>query len=81
MPGVDFGDVAQDPGTQAEAVDRQAVALHGRLAFGGADQIVPDVPAGPRARRLHHFMQVEERLGTRARHRFISPWNPGTGSF
>ena len=63
---VDLGDVAQHARPERNLVERHAVAAHGRLGLGGADDIVPGVLIEVRARLAHELVKVLELLAARA---------------
>ena len=62
---VDLGDIAQHARAERDLVQRHAVAAHGGLGLGGADDIVPGVLVEVGARLAHELVQVLERLGAR----------------
>ena len=57
---VDLGDVAQHARPECNFVERHAVAAHGGLGLGGADDVVPGVLVEVGAGFAHEFMQVLE---------------------
>ena len=64
--GVDPGDIAQHARPERDLVERHAVAAHGGLGLGGADDIVPGILVEVGARLAHEFMQVLELLAAGA---------------
>ena len=64
--GVDLGDVAQHPRPECDLVQRHAVAAHGGLGLGGADDVVPGILVEVGARLADEFVQVLEFLGAGA---------------
>ena len=57
---IDLGDIAQHARTECDLVERHAVAAHGGLGLGGADDIVPGVLVEPGARLADEFVEVLE---------------------
>ena len=55
-----LGDVAQDAGAEGEAVEGEAVAAHGGLGFGGADEVVPGSLGQVLSGALDDFFVAEE---------------------
>ena len=58
--GIDLGDIAQHPRPERDLVQRHAVAAHGGLGLGGADDVVPGILVEVGAGLAHEFMQVLE---------------------
>ena len=63
---IDLGDVAQHPRPERDLVQRHAVAAHGGLGLGGADDVVPGILVEVGARLADEFVQVLEFLGAGA---------------
>jgi hypothetical protein len=57
---IDLRDVAQHPRPKGDGIQRQSVALVGRLGFGRAHQIVPMLGRQGGARRRHEFMEDQD---------------------
>ncbi len=58
--GVGAVDVAQNARAKRQRVEREAVASHGGLGLGAADQVVPDVAVEFGARHRHELVQIVE---------------------
>ena len=63
---IDLRDVAQHARAERDLVERHAVAAHGRLGLGSADDIVPGVLIEPGAGFLHEFVEILEFLAAGA---------------
>ena len=81
---IDLGDVAQHPRPERDLVQRHAVAPHGGLGLGGADDVVPGVlvEIGPRlARRIRAGSGIPQLLAPSSavaagRMRVLRSWYP-----
>ena len=75
---VDLGDVAQHARPERDLVERHAVAAHGGLGLGGADDVVPGILVEVGARPADQFVQVLELLAAGAE---FDRWRWDAGRF
>jgi hypothetical protein len=70
---VDLDGVAQHARPEGDTVQRLAVAPHGRLALGAADEVVPEILVEVDPRRLDDLVQGLKTLFDATRHEYPRP--------